>query len=412
MQARVEKHPSTKKRMIWMIVGVLVLIAIIAGVKVLLVMRMIASFPKPQPSTVSTAKAEYQNWQPEISAVGTLRAVRGADLALDVSGLVETVNMKSGDNVTQGQLLLQLRDADDRAKLASLQATAHLAGLTAQRSKQQLAVQAVSRAQYDTDMANLQSAQAQVAAQDALVNKKTLRAPFAGRAGIITVNPGAYLNAGTTIVTVQQTDPLYVDFFVPQREFARIHMGQPVDLTLDAFAGKHFVGQVSAINPKVDNDTRNVMVEAKVPNHDDALTPGMFAKVSVDAGAKQRYLTLPQTAVVYNPYGETVYAVMKRSDYDKAQAASRAAGGDAPGADDKKSGKDKSQELPPDTLVVQQTFVVTDGTRGDQISIVKGLNEGEEVVTSGQLKLKNGAPVKINNSVKPADNPNPAPQED
>lgn len=412
MQTRAEKKPSTTKRMILMIIGVVVLIAIIAGIKVMLVIHMIASFPKPAPATVSTARAEYQAWQPEISAVGTLRAVRGADLALDVSGLVDNVEMKSGDDVKQGQVLLQLRDADDQAKLASLQAAAHLAELTAQRSSQQLAVQAVSRAQYDTDMANLKSAQAQAAAQAALVNKKTLRAPFAGRAGIITVNPGAYLNAGTTIVTVQQTDPLYVDFFVPQRELGRVHVGQQIDLSLDAFAGKHFTGEVSAINPKVDNDTRNVQVEAKVPNHDGVLTPGMFAKVAVDAGTKQRYLTLPQTAVVYNPYGETVYVVMKKGDYDRAQAASRAAGGDAAGSDDKKSGKDKSQELPADALVVQQTFVVTDGTRGDQISIVKGLDEGEEVVTSGQLKLKNGAPVKINNSVKPADNPNPTPQED
>lgn len=413
MQTRVEKNPSTKKRMVWMIVGVVVLIAVIAGIKVLLVMRMIASFPKPTPATVSTATAEYQTWQPELSAVGTLRAARGADLALDVSGLVDKVNLKSGDDVKQGQVLLQLRDADDQAKLASLQATAHLAALTAQRSKQQLDVQAISRAQYDTDMANLKSAQAQADAQAALVAKKTLRAPFAGRAGIVTVNPGAYLNAGTTIVTVQQTDPLFVDFFVPQRELSRVHVGQQIDLSLDAFAGKRFTGEVSAINPKVDNDTRNVMIEATVPNHGSLLTPGMFAKVAVDAGTKQRYLTLPQTAVVYNPYGETVYVVMKKSDYDKAQAASQKADGDQTASTDKKDDKkDKSQELPPDALVVQQDFIVTDGTRGDQIAIVKGLDEGQQVVTSGQLKLKNGAPVKIDNRVKPSNNPDPTPSED
>ncbi|MEO6969219.1 MAG: efflux RND transporter periplasmic adaptor subunit [Rhodanobacteraceae bacterium] len=413
-----EKKPGTRKRMIWMIVGVLALIALIAGVKVLLVMRMIAGFPKPAPSTVSTAKASYQLWQPELSAVGTLRAVRGADLALDVSGLVESVNLKSGDDVKQGQLLLQLRAADEEAKLASLQATAKLAALTANRSKQQLAVQAISRAQYDTDMANLKSAQAQVDAQAALVAKKILRAPFAGRAGIITANPGAYLNAGTAIVTVQQMDPLYVDFFVPQRELGRLHAGQKVNLTLDAFDKRAFDGTVSAINPKVDNDTRNVQVEATVPNRDGALTPGMFAKVNVEAGTQQRYLTLPQTAVVYNPYGETVYVVLKKRDYDKAQADSAAQNGDgeaAASAGKDKSGdkaKDKSQpEIPPDALVVQQTFVVTDGTRGDQISVVKGLEEGAEVVTSGQLKLKNGAPVKVDNRVQPSDNPNPTPQE-
>lgn len=397
--------------MIWMVVGVLVLIAIIAAVKVLLVMRMIASFPKPAPASVSTAKAEYQVWQPQLSAVGTLRAVRGADLALDVSGLVESVNLKSGDDVTKGQLLLQLRDEDDKGKLASLQATAKLAALTADRSRQQLAVQAISRAQYDTDMANLKSAQAQVDAQQALVDKKTLRAPFSGRAGIITVNPGAYLNAGTTIVTLQQMDPLYVDFYVPQRELGRVHDGQKIDLSLDAFGDRHFEGTVTAINPKVENDTRNVQIEATVPNHAGLLTPGMFAKVSVDAGTRQRYLTLPQTAVVYNPYGETVYVLMKKADYDKAQAASQAQNGGQGTAPDKKS-QDKSQQLPPDALVVQQTFVVTGGTRGDQVAITKGLKEGEEVVTSGQIKLKNGAPVKVDNHVQPPNDPNPAPQED
>jgi membrane fusion protein (multidrug efflux system) len=410
MQTRVERLPNTKKRMIWMIVGVLVLIAIIAGIKVLLVMRMIASFPKPAPATVSVAKAEYQVWQPQISAVGTLRAMRGADLALDVSGLVESVNLKSGDDVKKGQVLLQLRDADDRAKLASLQATEKLAALTAQRSKQQLAVQAISRAQYDTDMANWKSAQAQAAAQEALVNKKTLRAPFSGHAGIITVNPGAYLNAGTTIVTLQQMDPLYVDFYVPQRELGRVHVGQKIDLSLDAFGDRHFEGKVSAINPKVDNDTRNVQVEATVPNRDGLLTPGMFAKVALDAGTKQRYLTLPQTAVVYNPYGETVYTVMKKADYDKSQAASRADEG-AQGAESAK-GQDKSQQLPADALVVQQTFVVTGGTRGDQVAVVKGLQEGQEVVTSGQIKLKNGAPIKVDNHVQPPNDPNPTPTED
>src|SRR5690348_10449568 len=410
MATLVQRMPNTRKRMIWMIVGVLVLIAIIAAIKVLLVMRMIASFPKPAPAVVTTAKAEYQVWQPELSAVGTLRAVRGADLALDVSGLVESVNLESGDEVKKGQVLLQLRDEDDQAKLASLQATEKLAALTADRSKKQLAVQAISRAQYDTDMANLKSAQAQVAAQQALVNKKTLRAPFSGHAGIITVNPGAYLNAGTIIVTVQQMDPLYVDFFVPQRELSRLHVGQKIDLSLDAFGNRHFDGEVSAVNPKVDNDTRNVQVEATVPNHDGSLTPGMFAKVAVDAGAKQRYLTLPQTAVVYNPYGETVYTVMKKADYDKAEAASQAQNGGQGTAPDKS--KDKSQQLPADALVVQQTFVVTGGTRGDQIAIVKGLDEGREVVTSGQLKLKNGAPIKVNNSVRPPNNPNPTPTED
>lgn len=385
MSTRVERKPSTIKRMILMIVGVLVLIAIIAGIKVLLVMRMIAGMPKPVPATVTTTAAEYQSWQPTVDAVGTLRAARGADLALDVSGLVESVNLKSGDDVKKDQVLLKLRDEDDQAKLASLQAVAKLAALTAQRSKQQLDVQAISRAQYDTDMANLKSAQAQVQAQAALVAKKTLRAPFAGRAGIITVSPGAYLNSGNVIVTVQQLDPLYVDFFVPQSELSRVRQGQHVNLTLDAFKGRDFSGALTAISPKVDPDTRNVQAEATIPNHDHLLSPGMFAKVSIDAGTRQRYLTLPQTAVVYNPYGDTVYIVSPSKGKD-----------------------DKGQPLPP---TVQQAFVTTGPTRGDQVAVLSGIKAGTVVVTSGQMKLKSGASVRVDNSVQPANNPNPTPQE-
>ena len=407
-----EQQPSTRKRMILMIVGVLVLIAVIAGIKVLLVMRMIASFPKPAPSTVSTARAEYQPWQPQLSAVGTLRAVHGADLALDVSGLVTKVNMKSGDDVKQGQVLVQLRDSEDVAQLQQLEAAAALARVTFDRARQQLAVQAISKADYDAASADFKAKQAAVEQQKVVVAKKQLRAPFAGRAGIVTVNPGAYLNAGTTIVTLQQMDPLYVDFFVPQKELSRLHVGQHTSLRLDAFGKREFAGKVTAINPKVDNDTRNVQVEATVPNPDGALTPGMFAKVSVDVGTSQRYLTLPQTAVVYNPYGETIYLVMKKSAFDAAQKAAIAQQDSdqqstaAPAKNNPQNG-----DLPPDALVVQQTFVVTDGTRGDQIAVVKGLKAGDEVVTSGQLKLKNGAPIKIDNSVRPADSANPTPQE-
>lgn len=409
------KQPSTKKRMILMIIGVVVLIAIIAGIKVLLVMRMIASFPKPPPAVVTTATAQYQPWQPALSAVGTLRAVQGADLALDVSGLVTAVNLKSGDDVKKGQVLLQLRDSEDVAQLQQLQAAAALAKVTFERAKQQLAVQAISKADYDNAAADYKAKQAAVAQQEVNVDKKQLRAPFAGRAGIITVNPGAYLNAGTTIVTVQQMDPLYVDFYVPQRELSRLHSNQKVALSLDAFGKREFDGEVTAINPKVDNDTRNVLVEATVPNKDGTLTPGMFANVSVDVGGQTRYLTLPQTAIVYNPYGETVYVAMTEREFEKVQAEEAAKNGnstDAGASKDDGKKQDKSQAPPPDALVVRQTFVTTGQTRGDQVAILSGIQEGTQVVTSGQLKLKNGAPIKVDNKFKPSDNPNPTPQED
>jgi membrane fusion protein (multidrug efflux system) len=426
MQTRVEwkrdeRKPSTAKRMIIMIVLVLALIGLVILVKYFMIRTMMAGMKPPPPSVVSTAKAKFEEWQPALSAVGTLRAVRGADLALDVAGLVTKVNLKSGDEVKEGEVLLQLRDSEDVAQLHQLEAAAALANVTFDRARQQLAVQAISKADYDAASADLKAKQAAVQQQQVNVSKKQLRAPFSGRAGIITVNPGAYLNSGTTIVTLQQLDPIFVDFHLPQRNLAELKVGQKVTLKLDAFKGKTFEGTLSAISPKVDNDTRNVQVEASVPNPDKLLTPGMFADVNVDVGGEERHLTLPQTAVVYNPYGATVYLVKKKADFDKAQAENSAANADPKKADakadpkkpDAKDGKQdaKKNAVPPDQLVVQQTFVTTGGTRGDQVAIVKGLEEGDEVVTSGQVKLKSGSAITIDNSVQPANSPNPTPQE-
>ncbi len=416
MQTRVEEKPSTTKRMIVMIVAVLALIAAIAGIKVLSIMKMIAAGKPPPPAVVSTAKAAYQDWQPELRAVGTLRAVRGADLALDVAGLVTRVNVRSGQEVKQGQVLLQLRDSEDVALLHQLEAAAALAELTFARAKEQLAVQVISKADYDQAAADLKAKQAAVAQQQVNVAKKQLRAPFAGRAGIVTINPGAYLSSGTTIVTLQQLDPIYVDFHLPQKTLADLKTGEKVTLTLDAFPGKTPEGALSAISPKVDSDTRNVQLEARVPNPGRVLTPGMFANVSVDVGPTRRYLTLPQTAVVYNPYGATVFVVKTKAEADKAQAAAAAQDADPAGEPaahgaDKKAKASQGPQPPPDALVVQQAFVTTGPTRGDQVAILKGLDEGVEVVTSGQIKLKSGSPIRIDNSVLPANSPNPTPQE-
>jgi membrane fusion protein (multidrug efflux system) len=413
MQTRTEKKPKVWKRMLIMIGLVLLLIGVIAGIKVMMVMKMMAGMKPPPPAVVSTAKAAYEDWQPSLSAVGSLRAVQGADLAFDLSGLVTRVNVKSGEEVKEGQLLVQLRDSEDLAQLHQLEASAALAEVTFGRAKQQLAVQAISKADYDTAAADLKGKQAAVQQQEVNVSKKQLRAPFAGRAGIVTVNPGAYINAGASIVTVQQLDPVFVDFHLPQRNLNELRVGQNVAVSLDAFSGKPFEGKLSAISPKVDSDTRNVQIEARVPNPDRVLAPGMFASVNIDVSDKQRQLTLPQTAIVYNPYGETVYVVRTKGDVDKAQADAAAKNADpkATKAPAKDAGKDAGPQLAADALVVQQAFVTTGGTRGDQVAIVKGLDEGAEVVTSGQIKLKNGAPITIDNAVQPANSPNPTPQE-
>ena len=385
MTTRADKKPSTLKRMIWVILGTLALIAVIVGIKVLLVMRMIHSMPQPGPVTVSTVKATEQPWQPALNAVGTLRAANGADLAAEVAGLVTDVNLKSGQEVKKGQLLVQLRDGDEVAQLQQLQANAELSKITLERARKQLAAQAISQADFDTAQADTKARVAAVAQQQVVIAKKQLRAPFDGRAGIITISPGDYLAAGTTVVTVQQLDPLYVDFNVPQGELGRLKVGQSVTLSLDAYAGRSFSGKLSAINPKVDTSTRNVQVEATVPNHDQTLTPGMFAKVSVDVGQQRTQLTLPQAAIVYNPYGDTVYVVQPSKGKDA-----------------------KGKPTPP---TVKQAFVTTGDSRGDQVAILKGISAGTEVVTSGQMKLKNDAPITVDNSVQPANSASPTPQE-
>jgi membrane fusion protein (multidrug efflux system) len=395
-------RPKQRKRLIIVIAVVAILFgALIAWntIKGHFIAQFMKSMANP-PQTVSTMTAAYQQWQPHIEAVGNVRAVHGADLAFDVAGLVESVNVKSGADVRKGQVLVKLVDADDRAKLAALQATAQLAKLTADRSKQQLAVQAISKAQYDADMANLKSAQANVDAQQALLDKKTLRAPFAGRIGIITANPGQYITVGSTVVTLQQLDPVYVDFTVPQSSLSTLRTGGGVEVTADAFSGRTFPGRISATDPKIDLATRNVGVEATVANPDKLLVPGMFAKVAADSGAVQRYLTLPQTAISYAPYGDTVFVVH--------QGQPPASGEDGKPAASAPAAKDKNA---PDHYV-RQVVVAVGPTRGDQVAVLSGIKEGDVVVTSGQLKLRNDTPVNINNKVQPAFSPNPHPVEE
>jgi membrane fusion protein (multidrug efflux system) len=374
------------KRMLIMIGGVLVLTAALAFGFYLHIQKLIASSPRPGPQTVSATQVVALEWQPRLATVGTVTAVRGVDVTTEIAGLVRSVNFRSGQDVKAGELLVQLNADADIAQLQSLQAAAELSASVLARDQGQLAAQAVSQAQVDGDRADLKSKRALVAQQAALIAKKTIRAPFAGKLGITAVNPGQYLNPGDKIVTLQTIDPIYVDFYLPQKRIGALSVGQVVNVTTDGFPGLTFPGRISAISPKVDSATRNVQVEATLANPKRQLLPGMFANANVDVGEKKRYLTLPQTAITYNPYGSTVFIVEPAS----AKAASGAA---------------------PDGLVVQQVFVTTGETRGDQVAILTGLKEGQQVVTSGQIKLKNGTAVVIDNSVQPANSPNPTPQE-
>jgi membrane fusion protein (multidrug efflux system) len=372
--------------MVIMLIAVAIVFGGIFGFQVFkaaMIKKFMSSMQAP-PQTVSTTKAELSPWQPKIEAVGSLRAVRGSDLSLEVSGVVDSISFNSGDDVKQGDVLLKLRAADDVAKLESLQATAVLNQLTYDRDLKQFKIQAVSQATLDTDKANLKNAQAQVTQQQAILDKKTLRAPFAGHLGIRAVDLGQYLSAGTAIVTLQALDPVYMDFFVPQQSVARIHIGAAVTVNVDAFKDRTFPGEISAINPKVDASSRNVQIRATLKNADHKLLPGMYATVDILTGAPENYVTLPQTAITYNPYGDTVYVVDDKGG---------GSGGEAGG---------KSQ------LIARQSFVTTGPTRGDQVAVLKGVSAGQTVVTAGQIKLHNGSPVLINNSIMPTADASPA----
>ena len=375
-----------KKRMVIMLVAVAVLLGGLVGFnffKGYMMQKYMASAPIP-PATVSAMTADYQQWQPQLSAVGTLRAVRGVEVTTEVAGLVRSIEFKSGDDVKAGQVLVQLNADSDLAQLHALEAAADLASTVYERDKAQLSAEVISKAQVDTDAADLKSKRAQVAQQAALVEKKTIRAPFAGKLGITTVNPGQYLNTGDKVVTLQTIDPIYIDFNLPQQQLPQVSIGQKVTISTDAYKDATFEGKINAINPRIDTNTRNVQVEATIPNPRRQLLPGMFATVKVNSGDEQRYLTLPQTAITYNPYGSTVF-VIKPSD--------------------KKDDKGNA------VLTAQQVFVTRGPTRGDQVAILSGVDAGAQVVTSGQVKLKNGMPVVINNAVQPANSPNPTPQE-
>jgi membrane fusion protein, multidrug efflux system len=371
-----------RKRLTIVLIAACVLLAALVGFNIfkqhmVTQIRLKNSAP---PQTVTTTIARSSDWQPEISAVGSLRAVHGVDVTTEVTGLVRKLYFNSGDEAQSGQLLVELNADADIAQLHAFEAAADLSGTVYARDQVQYQAQAISKAQLDADAADLKAKRAQAASQAALVAKKSLRAPFAGRLGITTVNPGQYLNTGDKVVTLQALDPIYADFKMPQQLLARVSAGQSVTLTTDAFPGVSFVGKINAIDPRVGASTRNFQAEATVSNAELRLLPGMFARVSVAAGRVQRYLTLPQTAITYNPYGTTVFIALEKSDT-------------------------------PATLVAQQIFVTLGPTRGDQVAVLKGVKEGDSVVTSGQLKLINGTPLKVENRVLPRDDPNPTPQE-
>lgn len=376
------RRPRIGRRMIVMLICVGVLFFLVFGfgaVRNIMVARYLKTLANPV-QTVATVTAKLTPWQPALNSVGTLVAINGADLSAEVAGIVDTIDFHSGEDVKAGQLLLTLRLNNETAVLQQLQATAKLDEINYQRDLKQLRANAVSQAAVDTDRATLAAAQAQVAAQQALIAEKQVTAPFAGRLGIRQVDVGQYLAAGTSIVTLQQLNPLYIDFNLPQQALAQIAVGQPVSVDIDAYPGQDFAGKITSINSAVNTTTRTVQVRATLRNVGMKLRPGMFGTVNVRVGTPVNRVTLPQTAIAYNSYGDTVFIVNHAKDA---------------------AGKDE--------LVADQVFVTLGNTRGDQVAVLSGVKPGDVVVNAGQIKLKNGSVVQINNSIEPTDEPNPNP---
>jgi membrane fusion protein (multidrug efflux system) len=324
--------------------------------------------------TVSATVATQTEWQASIKAIGTFKAVNGADLALEAPGIVDKILARSGDDVQAGQPLLELRKNEDLAKLASLQATAEGYEITRKRDQEQLRINAVSQATVDADLINQKNALALVAQQQAVVDQKILKAPFAGRLGLRSVDEGQYLSAGTAVFTLQALDSLYLDFDLPQKAIDRVKVGQRVEAVVDAFPKRKFPGVIQALNAKVDSSSRNIQVRALFDNAERRLAPGMYATLDVEIDPPQRFVTLPQTAIVFNPYGDSVFLAVKDE-----------------------TGK----------LTARQVFVKTGARRGDQIAVTSGVDAGDMVVTAGQIKLRNGTKILIDNSLVLPDEANP-----
>jgi len=341
-------------------------------IKGMIMGHMMASMGAPA-VYVSAMDIKYIPWQSQLKSVGSVRAVLGVNVTTELAGMVKTIYFTPGATVKKGDLLAQLNIDPNIAELHALEANAALAAAIYKRDTIQYKIHAVSKATLDSDEANLKSTQAQAAQQVAIIAQKTIRAPFDGRLGISAINPGQYINPGDAITMLQTIDPVYVDFYIPQEALASIKTGQSVSVQVDTFPTVLFNGVISTINPALDSSVRNIKVEALIKNPNAQLTPGMFASVTVNTEKPKSYLTLPLNAVTFNPYGEVVYVVNEKRENKKSKP----------------------------YLIAKETFIVTGEKRDNQVMILKGLKEGDKIITSGQLKLKNGSTVIINNAISP-----------
>jgi membrane fusion protein (multidrug efflux system) len=336
----------------------------------------------PPPTAVTTDVAKESEWQPTLESVGTATAVNGVTISTDLAGIVRQIAFESGNKVRAGDLLVHLDTTQEEAQLHQAEAQRDFSSVTLKRDKDLLEKHAIARSDYDNAEASYRQAQASVDQFNALIARKTLRAPFDGVAGIRQVNLGQYLKEGDMVVTLQAFDPIYVNFSLPQQDLSKLAVGQPVTLHVDAFEDQSFAGKITAINSLVDQTTRNIQVQATFANPEYRLRPGMFAKVSVIMTEKQNVVAIPATAIHYAPYGDSIFIVSEMKD---------------------EQGKEYKG--------VKEQFIKIGQSRGDMIAITSGLKPGDEVVTSGVFMLKSGARVNVNNQIKPGSDLAPKPSD-
>ncbi len=369
-----------KKRIIFTVIGLLILIVILVAVKALQIGAMINQGKQfvPPPETVTSAVVKADSWETALTAVGTMNAVQGVTVAAELVGKVAEIAFEAGASVKKGDILLHQDTSQEEAQLPGALAQVDLTRTNLDRINQLLAKNLISQADRDNAVASAEQAQAQADNIRATIAKKTIRAPFSGHLGIRQVNLGQMLREGDPIVTLQSLDPIYVDFTLPQQQLPLVRLGLTVRVTTDALPGETLLGQITAINPLVDAETRQIKMQATVANRGNKLRPGMFANVAVGLPARQKVLAIPATAVLYAPYGDSVFIIEDAAD---------------------KKGK-----------VLRQQFVRLGVKRGDFVAVTSGIREGETVVSTGVFKLRNGQAALIDNTLAPDFRKAPTPE--
>ena len=372
------------KRMILMLV---VILAIVGGLgflkfkQVEVAIAQSASF-QPPPTAVTTVVAQRETWPSTLTVIGTAAAVQGVTVSADLPGTIDKIHFESGQWVHEGDVLVELDIRQERAQLANLEAQRDLAKINYDRAQELVKAGVISRSEYDNATTQQKATEAQVGDIRAAIARKTIHAPFTGVVGIRQVSLGQYLAAGQGIVSLQSVDPIYVNFGVPQQDTPKVTVGHPLTVTNEELHGLAFTGRITALDSVVNEQTRNIQVQATLANKGNKLRPGMFVQVELPLGQPRTIVPLPASAINYAPYGDSVYVVT-----------------------DMKDPKGNTYRG------VRQQVVRIDGSRGDQVAVVSGVNPGDEIVSSGVFRLRNGAPVQINNSVQPGNSPNPKPED-